>query len=62
MAVMLVLLMESNYEVNCLDGFRWHDIHILSFMKIDTGIEGILRFCLSNLKFCNVGVTGGSDL
>lgn len=31
-------------------------------MKIVTGIEGILKFCLSSLKGCNIGVIGGSDL
>jgi uncharacterized protein YraI len=30
-----------------------------SFMKIGTGIQAILRFCLSNLKGCNVGITDG---
>jgi hypothetical protein len=37
-------------------------IGIPSFMKISTDVEGILRFCLSHLKGCNVGRTGGSDL
>jgi hypothetical protein len=37
-------------------------ICVPSFVKIGLGIEGILRFCLSNLNDCNVGVTGGSDL
>jgi hypothetical protein len=31
-------------------------------MKIGTGAEGILRFCLSNLKGCNVGITDRKDL
>jgi hypothetical protein len=35
-------------------------INLLSFMKIDTGVEGILRFSLSNLKGSNVGITGGT--
>jgi hypothetical protein len=33
-----------------------------SFMKIDTGVQAILRFRLSNLKGCNVGITDGRDL
>jgi hypothetical protein len=37
-------------------------IHVQSFMIIGSGFEGILRFCLRNLKGCNVGVTDGSDL
>jgi hypothetical protein len=36
-------------------------IHILSFVKIDTGIQAILRFCLRNLRGCNVGITNSSD-
>jgi hypothetical protein len=31
-------------------------------MKIDIGIEGALRFYLSSLKGCNVGITEGRDL
>jgi hypothetical protein len=34
-------------------------IYITGFMKIGTGVQAILRFCLSNLKGCNVGITGG---
>jgi hypothetical protein len=26
-----------------------------SFMKIGTGVQALLRFCLSNLRCCNVG-------
>jgi hypothetical protein len=37
-------------------------IYIPSFMKIDTGVEGILGFCLRNLKGQNAGVTDGRDL
>jgi hypothetical protein len=36
-------------------------IYIPSFMKIGTGIQAILWFCL-NLRGCNVGITDGSDL
>jgi hypothetical protein len=31
-------------------------------MNIDKGVEGILRFRLSSLKSCNVGITGGKNL
>jgi hypothetical protein len=31
--------------------------YISSSMKIYTDTEGILRFCLSNLKGSNVGIT-----
>jgi hypothetical protein len=36
-------------------------IYIPSFIKISTDIEGILRFCLSNQRGCNVGITDGRD-
>jgi hypothetical protein len=28
-------------------------------MKIGTGIQAILRICLSNLRGCNIGITDG---
>jgi hypothetical protein len=31
-------------------------------LKIGTGVEGILKFCLSNLKGCNAGITAWRDL
>jgi hypothetical protein len=31
-------------------------------MKIDVGLEGILRIHPSNLKVCNVGITDGRGL
>jgi hypothetical protein len=37
-------------------------IYIPSFMKIGKGAEGILRFCVNNLKGCNIGITSGRDL
>jgi hypothetical protein len=37
-------------------------IYLLSFMKIDTGVEAILRLCLSNLNDCNVGIADQRDL
>jgi hypothetical protein len=37
-------------------------IYILSFMKIGTDVQEILRFCLSNLRGCKVGITNGRDL
>jgi hypothetical protein len=36
--------------------------YITSFMKIGTGVRAILRFCLSNLRGCNVGITDRRDL
>jgi hypothetical protein len=33
-----------------------------SFMKIGTGGQAILKFCLRNLRSCNVGITDGRDL
>jgi hypothetical protein len=37
-------------------------IYVSSFMKIGGGVEGILRFCLRNLKSCNAGITDERDL
>jgi hypothetical protein len=31
-------------------------------METGIGVERIIRFWLSNLKSCNVDITGGSDL
>jgi hypothetical protein len=36
--------------------------YIQSFMKICTSIQAILRFCFSNLKGCNVGITDARNL
>jgi hypothetical protein len=33
-----------------------------SFMKISTGLEANLRFCLSNLSGCNFSITDGKEL
>jgi hypothetical protein len=32
-------------------------IYMSSFLKINTGVQAIIRFCLSNLRGCNVGIT-----
>jgi hypothetical protein len=32
-------------------------IYMQRFVNIGTNVEGILRFCPSNLKSCNVGIT-----
>jgi uncharacterized protein YraI len=37
-------------------------IYFPSIMKIATGLQATLRFCLRNLKGCNVGITDGRDL
>jgi hypothetical protein len=37
-------------------------IYIRGFVKIGTGVQAILRFCLRNLRGCNVSVTDGRDL
>jgi hypothetical protein len=29
-------------------------------MKIGAGVHAILRFCVRNLRHCNVGITDGS--
>jgi hypothetical protein len=52
MIVMVVLLMERNYEVR-----RWMESEgLTSVMKSDTGFEEILKLRLSTLKGCNVGI------
>jgi hypothetical protein len=37
-------------------------IYISSYMKIGRDVEGKLRFFLSSLKACNVGLTDRRDL
>jgi uncharacterized protein YraI len=37
-------------------------IYAPSFMKIGRGVQAILRFCLNNLRGCDVGVTDGRNL
>jgi hypothetical protein len=40
-----------------------HDkIHFRSFMKIGTGVQAILRFCINNFKCCNVGINDLKEL
>jgi hypothetical protein len=49
--------------VNCTVGMGSSGmIYAQRFMKIDTGVQAILRFCFSNLKSCNVGITEDRDL
>jgi hypothetical protein len=35
------------------------EMHIPSFLKFGTGVQAMLRFCLSNLRGCNVGISDG---
>jgi hypothetical protein len=37
-------------------------IYIPSLMKIGIDVEVILRFCLRNMRSCNVGITDGREL
>jgi hypothetical protein len=37
-------------------------IYMQSFIKIGKGVQGILRFCLSNFKDSNTGIADGKDL
>jgi hypothetical protein len=37
-------------------------MHIPNFMKIGIGFQAILRFCLRNLRGCNVGIIDGRGL
>jgi hypothetical protein len=34
-------------------------IYVPNFMKIGSGVQAILRFCLRNLIVSNVGITDG---
>jgi hypothetical protein len=33
-------------------------IYLPGFMKYGGGVKEILRFCLSNMRNCNIGITG----
>jgi hypothetical protein len=57
---MLVLPMEGTMKC-AVDMGSGGTICMQSYMKIGTGVRGILRFCLSNLKGCNVGISDGRD-
>jgi hypothetical protein len=37
-------------------------INIQSFMNVCMGIQVILRFCLRNLRGCDIGIIDGRDL
>jgi hypothetical protein len=37
-------------------------IYTPSFMKIGTGVQAILRFCLRNMNNCNAGISDGTNL
>jgi hypothetical protein len=58
-AVMLVLLIEGIYAVEMAS---CDVIYIPSFMKIDTGVQAMSRFCHRNLRGCNICITNGWDL
>jgi hypothetical protein len=38
------------YHERYLNDLRWRDIYTLNFIKIGTGVQAILQYCLSNLK------------
>jgi hypothetical protein len=56
---MLVLLSGEIYEVEMASGGT---IYIPSLMTIGFCIEAILKFCLSNSRSCDVGISNGRDL
>jgi hypothetical protein len=37
-------------------------ICIANFMKVGTGVQAILRFHLTYLRGCHIGITDGEDL
>jgi hypothetical protein len=57
-AALLVLLMGISM-IYAFAMASYDMIYLPSFVKIGTGVQAILRFCLSNLKGCNVGITDG---
>jgi hypothetical protein len=59
-AVMLVLFRGGIYEV-CLKMASYCMIWRLSFMRIGTGVQATLRFCLSSFRGCNVGTSDGKN-
>jgi hypothetical protein len=58
-AIVLVLLLRGTYDAR-----HWEDTSVMisSFMKIGTGVQEILRFCLRYMRGCNSGITDGRDL
>jgi uncharacterized protein YraI len=49
----------SNYAVEVGSGAM---IYVVSFMKIGSGVQAILRFCLRNVGGCNIGITDRRNL
>jgi hypothetical protein len=37
-------------------------IYLPCFIETGRGVQAILRFCLKNLRGCDVGITDGRDL
>jgi hypothetical protein len=58
---MLVSLICGIYEIR-LKMASYDMAHVLSSMKAGRGVRAKLRFSLSNMRGCNVGITEGSDL
>jgi hypothetical protein len=58
---MLVILIKEFYEY-VIEMASGDMIYIPSLMKFGTGVRAILRFCLRNLRCCNVGITDGENL
>jgi hypothetical protein len=56
----LVLLMGGIYEVHRWDGFMWYDIQ--TKFHEDCYKCSTWRFCLNNLRRCNVGITDRRDI
>jgi hypothetical protein len=55
---MLASRIEGTYEV-AVGMASCGMIYVPSFMKIDTGVQAILRFYVRSLRGCNVGITDG---
>jgi hypothetical protein len=51
-----------DFMENAVEVASYGIIYIPSLMKIGIGVQAILRFCLRNLRACNVGITDGMDL
>jgi hypothetical protein len=58
---MLVLLIKSAME-NTIEMASYGVMYLQSFMNIGTGVQAVWRFCLRNLRGCNIGITDGKHL
>jgi hypothetical protein len=58
---MLVLLNKSFFDY-VIELALCGMIYVPSFLKINTRVQAILKFCLRNFRGCYVGIADGGDL